>query len=242
MADHDYEAGVHFGQFAKSDFSSVNIRLGFIRKVYLILSFQLLLTFGMSLVSVYTSFGEFQTQNPGLLIGTTIFALIICLAMMCCKDALNKVPTNYILLFLFTFCEAYAVGAVVRVYSDLGYMRLVLWAVALTAALTASLTIYAWTTKTDITTWGGFLFCLAVALLFFGIMAVFSGLRILQIIYSICAILVYGTYLVFDTQLIIGGQRFQLDVDDYIMAALQLYLDIIILFLEILRLLALTEK
>lgn len=48
-----------------------------------------------------------------------------------------------------------------------------------------------------------------------------------------------GFYLVYDTQLIIGGQhkRMQFDMDDYVLAALSIYLDIINLFILILRLL-----
>lgn len=49
-------------------------------------------------------------------------------------------------------------------------------------------------------------------------------------------------YLIYDTQLILSGtfeghRRFQLDEDSYIMGALILYLDIINLFLYILKLL-----
>ena len=48
----------------------------------------------------------------------------------------------------------------------------------------------------------------------------------------------YGYYLIYDTQLIMGGKTHSLSLDDYILGAMMIYLDIIIMFLEILKLLA----
>ncbi len=53
-------------------------------------------------------------------------------------------------------------------------------------------------------------------------------------------ILIYSIYLVIDTQLIMGGKRYEVGVDDYILGALILYTDIIMIFLYILQ--ALSNK
>ena len=60
-----------------------------------------------------------------------------------------------------------------------------------------------------------------------------------NMIYCAIGVLIFSMYVVYDTQLIIGGKhkKFQFSVDDYIFAALALYLDIINLFLYILALL-----
>lgn len=210
--------------------------------MYSILSVQLILTFGLSLISANTAFGQFQVDNPALLIVLAVAGLIIMLVLMCCKNMINKVPTNYILLFAFTFCEAYLVSAVVASYSLMGETRIVLTAVALTVAMTLALTLYACFTKSDITTWGGVLFCLAIGVILFGLLAAFSGLKFFQMAVCIFSIVVYGIYLVYDTQLIMGGKRHELGLDDYILAAISLYLDIIVLFLEILKLLSLAKR
>ena len=42
-------------------------------------------------------------------------------------------------------------------------------------------------------------------------------------------------YLIYDTQLIIGGKSRQISIDDYIFAAMSLYVDMIRLFMEILK-------
>jgi FtsH-binding integral membrane protein len=45
-----------------------------------------------------------------------------------------------------------------------------------------------------------------------------------------------GILLIIDTQMIVGGERsFQISMDDYVLGALVLYVDIIRLFLYILR-------
>ena len=47
-------------------------------------------------------------------------------------------------------------------------------------------------------------------------------------------VFLFGVYLIFDTQLVMGGKRYELCIDDYIVGALILYLDIIMIFLYLL--------
>lgn len=47
----------------------------------------------------------------------------------------------------------------------------------------------------------------------------------------------YAFYLIVDTQLIMGGRRNELTLDNYILGAMLLYIDIIQLFLNLLRIL-----
>ena len=56
-------------------------------------------------------------------------------------------------------------------------------------------------------------------------------------------VIIYGLYIIYDTQLIAGGRKHELSLDDYVIGALILYIDIIMLFLELLRLfLLITDK
>ena len=54
-------------------------------------------------------------------------------------------------------------------------------------------------------------------------------------------VLVYSLYLIYDTQLILGNKTFQYNVDDYCLAALNLYIDIIYMFIKILQILAIIQ-
>lgn len=53
---------------------------------------------------------------------------------------------------------------------------------------------------------------------------------------------IYCIYLLVDTQLILGGKKHQLSLDNYVMGAMILYVDIIGLFLKILQLLGDKKK
>jgi len=46
---------------------------------------------------------------------------------------------------------------------------------------------------------------------------------------------IYSIYLIIDTQLILGGRNKELTLDNYILGAIMLYIDIVQLFLEILK-------
>ena len=54
-------------------------------------------------------------------------------------------------------------------------------------------------------------------------------------------VLVYALYLIYDTQLILGNKTFQYNVDDYCLAALNLYIDIIYMFIKILQIIAILK-
>ncbi len=53
----------------------------------------------------------------------------------------------------------------------------------------------------------------------------------LRVVWALLGVLVFSFYLLFDTQLIMGGKRYEIGIDDYIMATMILYLDIINIFL-----------
>ena len=62
--------------------------------------------------------------------------------------------------------------------------------------------------------------------------------RWLEVIYAGCGTLLFSFYIVYDTQLIVGGKHnaIRFSIDDYVFAALNLYMDIINLFIMLLRL------
>jgi FtsH-binding integral membrane protein len=54
------------------------------------------------------------------------------------------------------------------------------------------------------------------------------------ILYCGCGVLIYSIYIIIDTQLILGKFQHEFNTEDYVLAAMNLYLDIINLFLYIL--------
>ena len=90
-----------------------------------------------------------------------------------------------------------------------------------------SLTVYAFTTKTDFTILGGLFFILGFVLIGAVILGIFFRSKIYQIILASLILVFYGLYLIYDTQLIVGNQKYSLSYDDYIIGALSLYIDIV---------------
>ena len=111
-------------------------------------------------------------------------------------------------------------------------------AATMTAGIVIALTLYAVFTKTDFTTCGGILAVLGGVFLVFMIFSFFFG-PTFHLIMSFVGVLLFGIYLVFDTQYIVGGKhrRHTIDKDDYILGAVMLYLDIITIFIYLLDIL-----
>ena len=130
-------------------------------------------------------------------------------------------------------CESYEVGFICSEYDP----QTVLTAAIMTLGVTIALTLYAFTTKGDFTMYGGLLFVAGFILLMVGFMMKFTNNSYLNLAYSVFGVILYSIYLIYDTQLIAGGKKYQLSLDDYIIGALMLYLDIILLFLKILEIL-----
>lgn len=164
-----------------------------------------------------------------------IGGIVLSCCLFCIPSLARNVPTNYYLMAAFTFCEAYVVAFVCAVVND---GQTVLAAAFFTAAMVIGLTIYALTTKHDFTLCGGFMFLVGAVFVMFGIFSVFFG-PTARMIYCVLGVIIFGIYLIVDTQLICGGKRsYSLSKEDYILGAVILYLDIINIFMYILQLLS----
>lgn len=212
--------------------SEMKLRIGFIRKVYGILSIQLLITVAFVFSTFEPRINLFMYNNLGLFYGALIFSLTILMSMICFPQLFRIVPTNYILLFVWTLCEGYLVATVASFNSS----EIVLAAAGLTALVSLSLTLYAFTTKSDFTFLGGFLFSFTIVMFAWGLFILVFGF-FLYTLYCVMGVILFSIYLIFDTQLILGRFGNKYSLDDYILASLNIYIDIIQLFLYILDLL-----
>lgn len=74
-------------------------------------------------------------------------------------------------------------------------------------AIVLVLTLYAIFTPTDFTVKWGIIFVVLMAMLMFGIFTIILWSPILNNLYCCLGVILFGIYLVIDTQLIIGGRR-----------------------------------
>jgi FtsH-binding integral membrane protein len=213
------------------------IRRGFIIKVYSILVFWSLVTVIMCIApTVNTDVQDFLIDNDNgwILIVFAFLSSIPLYALACFTKLARKVPINYILLFSFVFWKSIVVA---YICASVGDPKLVMIAALMTMGLTSILTAFACYTKIDFTLWWGAAFIMLGTLTMIGFFAIIFQSDVLYIVYFSVGIVVYGFYLLIDTQLICGGHTWKLSEDDYIIGALILYIDIIILFIKILELL-----
>lgn len=215
-------------------FSDVKIRHGFVRKVYGIVSFQVLITIAFIALIKYTPpITAFFVSNLWLLWLFMLGTFIVMIVLACCESVSRTYPLNMILLFVFTIMESVLLGVITIQYKT----DTVLIAAALTAFIVIGLTIFAFQTKIDFTGMGTYLFVICLVLFGFGLIALILRSNIMNIIYAALGAGLFSMYLVFDTQLMLGGKhKYSISPEDYIIAALNLYVDIINLFLMILRL------
>lgn len=137
---------------------------------------------------------------------------------------------NFVFLTGFTLTEAYMISLAVS-FSE---SRIVLEAVVLTAGIFIALTLFACQTKYDFTAWQSYLFGGLWVLILVGFMAAFFPQNsTFELAMGIGAALIFSAYILVDTQMVM--KKFH--PDEEIAAAISLYLDILNLFLAILRIL-----
>lgn len=157
---------------------------------------------------------------------------------------------NYIILLIFNIAESYSVSYICTLYEPMS----VLEAVIATFAATVGLTMYAITSNTDFTHCGQYIagtfsinigffwsllwitICITIINIFFIQSSIWSMLT------SIGIACMYSIYLIFDTQLIVGGSSKQLTLDNYVLGAMLLYIDIIQIFVQILKVIGKHKK
>lgn len=111
-------------------------------------------------------------------------------------------------------------------------------AIGITLFISIGVTLFAMQTKFDFTSKCWLLaVCLSLAMLGFGLACAisFRYIPILQAVYGGIGAILMALFLAIDTQMLIGNKRFKYSPEDYINAALQIYLDICYMFLYILQ-------
>lgn len=220
------------GEVKGFDFTDKTIRRGFIRKVYSILMVQLAITSVMIATFLYHEpTRRFVQHNIALFIVAIVLLIVSLIGLYCCGEVRRSFPTNVILLGLFTLAEGFLLATTASRYDS----ESVLMAVGITTAICLALTLFAFQTKWDFTTMGGILFVGAIILLLLGIVSIFARSHALNMVYASIGAMLFSVYLIYDTQLMMGGKhKYSISPEEYIFAALNLYLDIINIFIYIL--------
>ncbi|KAJ9565849.1 hypothetical protein OSB04_001815 [Centaurea solstitialis] len=225
----DIEAQKHY----PSQMEDPQMRWAFIRKVYSILTLQMLLTVAVaSIVVVTPRINQFFHTRTGFLvyIAIAIVTMIIGLVMQC---VLEHHPVNIIMLGLFTVGFSTMVG-VACVFSN---GKIILEASILTTVLVVSLTVFTFVAAKRGCDFGflwPFLFVTLILVMIFCIIQIFFPMgSLVRMIISFVIALLYCGFIIYDTDTLIKRCSY----DQYVIAAAMLYVDMIQLFVALLQIL-----
>ncbi|NXS62299.1 LFG4 protein, partial [Brachypteracias leptosomus] len=207
--------------------ASVNIRMAFLRKVYSILSIQVLLTTVTSAVFLYsTGVQAFVHERPALLLISGFGSLAIIMALTLYR---HQHPVNLYLLFGFCSLNDSLFFLFLVSFYD---VSIVLQAFILTTAVFLGLTAYTLQSKRDFSKFGAGLFACLWILIFSGFLKLFFYSETIELVFAGAGALLFCGFIIYDTHVLMH----KLSPEEYILAAISLYLDILNLFLHLLRL------
>ncbi|CAL8242592.1 unnamed protein product [Merluccius merluccius] len=212
--------------------ASVQIRMDFLRKVYSILSLQILLTTATTaLCMLWGPLKDLVHSSPAVVVVSALGSLVLLLALAVYR---HKHPLNLYLLLAFTLLEAVSVATAVSFYE----YRVVLQAFFLTCAVFLCLTAFTFQSKRDFSKLGAGLFAALMILIIGGVMRLFYTNETTELVFACGGALVFCGFIVYDTHLLMQ----QLSPEEHILASINLYLDIINLFIHLLRILDSMKK
>ncbi|XP_034470545.1 protein lifeguard 1 [Hippoglossus hippoglossus] len=213
-----------------SAFDDKLVRRGFVRKVFSILTLQLVFTFSVVCVFTFSSVVKDAVQdNLWVFLSSVIIFGVVAITLAFCKSFRRLYPWNVVGLVVVTLSFSYMVGTMASFYDT----EVVVITMGVTLAITVAIIAFSAQTRYDFTTCYGLLLILCVELIMFGFFAIFYS-NIGAIAYGCLGALVYSLFLMFDCQLMMGAMSNRLDPEEYISAALTIYLDIVLIFLFLL--------
>ena len=182
---------------------------------------------------VGAAFGLSQPALMGAVARHPIIAFLCMLApLWLAMRAPREFPRNILLTFLFTFAEGVWLSPILFIYGRtqpgvIGHAAL------LTLSSFGVLTLYATLSRRDFSAWGGFFTVGLWVLIATALLNIFFRNPAASLWISAGAVLVFSGLLVYDTWRL----RNVFGPDDYVAAAVHIYLDLINMFVAILNLL-----
>ena len=212
---------------------SGNARKGFVKKVYGILTTQLAFTAIWCLLTIrYSRLSDLvKSQRLGILMA--IITISCTLGLGLSKRIARKVPLNYFLLFLLTFGTGWSVSHLLTQYPP----NIVAEAFGVTSASVAGLTFYAMRTTRESVSYRALMYSALLSFL----------LEIFTISYyrtpwtnatlNFALGISTAASILYQTDAVLGKKNANYSTDDYIQAAMNIYIEIVDLFIKVLKIL-----
>jgi len=213
-----------------------SIRQGFARKVYGLLCAQLSLTVALcAFCSLHQPTRIGIIEHAMVLFWTSfVLALVSILALFKCK---NRYPWNVLSFWVFTALMALQLSITCAIANESGKGTLLLIAGATTLVVFAVLTLLTWQSRVNFSWLGEMLFAALFGMLVWVVLKVLfppGAQSPWSVFWNLLFVMIFCAFIVYDTDQI----RSKYGPDDYMIAAIELYLDIINLFILFLELMS----
>ncbi|XP_022059198.1 protein lifeguard 1 [Acanthochromis polyacanthus] len=216
---------------SSSSFDDKTVRRGFIRKVFSILILQLLFTFSVVCVFTFSSVVKKAVQeNLWAYLSSFIVFIVVTIILSFCKSFSRRHPWNIMALVVVTLSLSYMVGTVASFHNTTA----VVITMGVTLAISFAIIAFSAQTRYDFTICYGVLLIMVVDVIMFGVFCTFYYSYIAEVAYGCLGALLYSLFLMIDCQLMMGMMSYRLNPEEYINAALTIYLDIMLIFLYLL--------
>ncbi|KAK5965694.1 Glutamate receptor ionotropic N-methyl D-aspartate-associated protein 1a (glutamate binding) [Trichostrongylus colubriformis] len=217
-------------------FSEQSIRSRFVTKVFILVTIMFGIVSVMCAVPfISPAFMVWTQENTAFFFSSIVVYFVVALVLLCCSSVRRSYPLNLIMLGIFTLATGYMVMATTSTYN----VQSVLLALCMTTCSSAAIIVFAMFVKKDLTTMIGIAYIMGTTLMFFGITSIIAcfafNVTFLYTVYAALGALLSMLYLAIDIQLIMGGRKFELSPEEYIFAAMQIFLDILNIFLFFLQ-------
>ena len=203
----------------------------FAAKVFGIICCQLLLTAVLCIFGLTETGGDFFASYLWLGFLMLILAFTATLILIYSPQFSHAVPYNYILLFTFTIGVSYVLALICSLYTS----GSLLFAIILCAIIVGSLCVYGMQAEEDYNEWRGYIMVVSYGFIGYLIGAIFIGSTVISSFWASLGAVLFGCYLIMDVQMIMKNEEGYYDIDDYILAAMNVYLDIINVFIYLLH-------
>ena len=206
------------------------IRGGFIAKVYGILLYQLFITTLIVALGIACSPFKKALLESGFLFSLSIIIFFSCLLLpISYPNIYQQVPLNYIVMTIFTVGYSWIVAYLTCNF----YFFSAMFALFFTFITMISLTIYAKIAEKDFSVLKGSLFTAFSIFIVSCIISFLLNVELVSLLFLLSPLFLISIYILYATESAFGNNRTNFREDDYILAAMFLHFELIVLFFRI---------
>ena len=201
------------------------------KKVFLWMFLGLLITFGTGYFVATNENMIYNIASTGMWIALSIIELVLVIVLSARITKMNPTTAKFIFA-IYSFVTGLTFSSIFIVYQ----LSSIIYVFLITAIIFGLISLFGYTTKLDLTKLSTYLLVGLIGILICSLINIFVGNSTLDIIISIFSVIVFLGFTAYDVQKIKRLSNYYENEDSVaIIGALELYLDFINIFLDLIR-------